>query len=823
MWYKMLPRQIIFAFTSGFIIRFAGFNFIFPRMLKGNLLLLCFVLITAFAYGQSVNISVKDYRNEPLAGAIVQLINATTSERLYRSADNKGIAEFPKIAEGTYQLKITFIGFRPVDTSVSISPGHQEMEFKMTEDAVSVKEVVVVARGPLIRQEDDKMIIDVESMASISTNTLEVLESTPGLLVDQEGGIYLNSSTPAAIYINGREQKMSNQDIMTLLRSLPPGSVQRVEVIRTPSARYSASSSGGIINVILKRGVSIGRFGSVRTGMNQGIYGNRSIGFSYNNSNDVSTAYANFEYSYNDMLEELNSKRVLNPDTFLAQSATTRRQANQGYIGYGFSYDPGKKMIFSYDGRINGSLPKSDNLNKNIINTKSERLISESNNNTTNRSSFLSFRQELGAVYRIDTSDSEWNSKISYSFNRSEGKQNYRYGFILPPASDILGEGDNLNSGHFIQLQSDLTYLLPLKVKLETGIYSTWQFSDSRSDYQVTSGGVETNDPTRSKSYNYRERISSVYLQGSRNLGWKVLLKAGIRLEQTFMNGSQLIPSDTSFIVKRADLFPYLYISRPVFSIAGFELRAYAIYRKTISRPGYESLNPSVTYLDQFFYETGNPGLKPQFTENFEINISIDDTPLFAFGQNYIRDMFTTVIYADNRHPEIAYRTYDNLGKNRETYFRLVGGIPPTDKYFAYAGAQYNLNEYEGVYEDRELKYSRGSWQFFTYHTLKIFPATRITINAMFVTKGQLSLYELDNFGRINLGLNQTFFSKKLSVTFSARDILKTMTNNFRLYQGDISTYGSRYSDTRRFGINIVYNFGLPDKEEENFNFNPEE
>ncbi len=82
-------------------------------MLKGKLLLLCF--ITAAAYGQSVNISVKDSRNEPLAGAIVQLINATTSERIYRSADNKGIAGFLKIAEGTYQLKITFVGFRPVE------------------------------------------------------------------------------------------------------------------------------------------------------------------------------------------------------------------------------------------------------------------------------------------------------------------------------------------------------------------------------------------------------------------------------------------------------------------------------------------------------------------------------------------------------------------------------------------------------------------------------------------------------------------------------------------------------------------------------------
>jgi len=188
----------------------------------------------------------------------------------------------------------------------------------------------------------------------------------------------------------------------------------------------------------------------------------------------------------------------------------------------------------------------------------------------------------------------------------------------------------------------------------------------------------------------------------------------------------------------------------------------------------------------------------------------MDDIPLFAFGQNYIHDIFSTVIYRDDQNGEIAYRTYDNLGKNRETYFRLIAGVPPSRRYFFYAGAQYNLNEYEGIYESQALKYSRGSWRFFTYHSLRITPTTRFTLNAMMVTKGQMNLYELNTFGQLNMGLSQSFLNKKLLVTISARDVLRTMGNDFTLRQGDISTYGSRYSDTRRFGINIVYNFGFP-------------
>jgi iron complex outermembrane receptor protein len=771
-----------------------------------------FAVLAGLCQGQSVSITVRDNEKMPLTGAIVQLTNISTSEKLFRAADLAGRARFDGLNEGLYTVNISFVGYRPLEASINITSGHQELEFHMIEDAVLMNEVVVAARRPVIRQEDDKMIIDIESMASISTNTLEILESTPGLLVDQDGGIYLSSSTPAIIFINGREQKMSNQDIMTILRSLPPGSVQRIEVIRTPSAKYSASTSGGIVNVVLKRGVKIGRFGSARTGMNQGVYGNRFIGFSLNNSGDLNTSYLNFEYSYNDMLEELNSVRLLKPDTSLFQSAETRRQAHQGYIGYGTSFDAGRKMNFSYDGRINGSLLGTASLNSNVIKAPGNQIITETDNTINNNSSFLSVRQEIGTLYRIDTTGSEWDTKLSYATYHNTGRQDYLYGFVFPPATDIKGEGENEYRNHLIQLQSDVTCQLPLKFKMEAGLNSAWQYFDIKSKYFIINGSIKSDDPLRNKSYRYMEQINSAYLQASRDLGWKVLLKTGIRLEHTFMKGIQSIPSDTSFFIRRADWFPYFYLSRPVFSMAGFELRAYAIYRKTISRPAYESLNPSVKYIDQFFYETGNPGLKPQFTNNLEVNISLDDMPIFAIGQNYTRNIFSSVIYKDHLNENIAFRTFDNLGKNRETYFRAMGGIPPVNKYFFYVGVQYNLNDYDGVYENKSLAFRRGSWRFFTYHAFRLTPNTRITLNGLMVTKGQINFYELDNFGQLNLGLNQTFLNKKLSITLSARDILRTMVNKFRFNQGSINTFGDRYSDTRRFGINIVYNFGIPDR-----------
>jgi len=769
--------------------------------------------LTESIHGQSVTIFVKDHQGASLPGAVIQL-SGPDSVRLIRVTDLDGVARFDRVTARRYSVRITFIGYQPLEEIINVTTGNREFSFKMSEDNVMMKEIVVSARRPLIKQEEDKMIIDIESVASISTNTLEILESTPGLIVDQDGGIFLNSTTPAMILINGREQKMSSQDIMTVLRSLPPGSVQRVEVLRTPSAKFSASSSGGIVNIILKRGVKIGRFGSVRTGVNQGKYGNRFAGVSLNNSGIKSTGYINFEISNNDMLEELDSERQLKPDTILYQSAETRRRAQQGFIGYGISYDAGSKFTFSYDGRFNGSLPKSSAFNSNIIKTTENLQLSESVNNMKSNSSFISLRQEFGALYRIDTAGSELDTRISFAYNNNRGAQDYLTEYLLPSLPSFSGDMKSLQERFFAQLQSDFAYLLPFQIKLETGYNGTWQNYSSITDYFITSGGVRKPDDSRTGRYSYREYINSGYLQASRELIWRLLFKAGLRLEHTYMKGFQEIPSDTSFLVLRYDWFPYAYLSRELFNMAGYEIRAYAIYRKTIARPGYESLNPSVRYVDQFFYETGNPALKPQFTENMEVNVSIDDMPIFAFGSNYTRNIFSSVIYRDSRNENIAVRTFDNLGKNKETYFRITGGIPPTRRYFFYVGAQYNRNRYEGYYEGAELRFDRGNWRFFTFHSLKITEQTRFTLNGFLMTKGQMNLYEMNTFGQLNLGLKQTFFNNKLSVTLSLRDALRTMKNEFSLNQGSINTTGRRYSDTRRFGININYNFGIPEKKE---------
>lgn len=765
-------------------------------------------------FAQKVSVTVKDEKGEPLTAATVKLLRISDSAAWNSFTNNAGIATFESVGTGMFSLNISHVSFQPVEKSIMVSGQKKGFEFTMNNRLTQLGAFTVQATRPLIRQEEDKTIIDPEPMAATSSSTLEVLESTPGLYVDQDGGIFLSSTSPAVVYINGREMKMSTQDINTILRSLPPGSVEKIEVMRTPSARYDAASSGGIINIVLKKGVKIGRFGSVNAGLTQGKYGNQYGGFSLNNSGENTTMYLNFNYTRDNGVVWLESDRKLDSLNDLNQNMRTRMQSDQPLLSFGLSWDPGRKVSANYDGRVNFSAGNNHTLNINQIGTSETPMLFNSENTIDNGSSRVNLQQDFGLLVKPDTSGNLWDTRLSYNFQHGPGRQEYSTWVTYPIQHIITGEGDMLQQRHFLTLQSDVTWMLRFKIKIETGVKESFQFFRSSSDFLLFDGCLPITDTNRTNAFRYRENIASAYLQGSKTLFWDIILKGGIRMEHTLMQGHQTIPRDTSFVTSGADWFPYLYISRTLFRIFDVELNSFLIYRKTISRPGYQSLNPSVNYVDQFMYETGNPALKPQFADNIEFNVSFNDMPVVAIGRNYTRDIFAAVVYQDENQPGVAIRTFDNLGKNTETYFRLMLGIPPGKKYFFAVGTQYNYNDYEGYYENKPFSYQRGGWRFFTFHSLSLAKNTKLTLSGFAMYKGSYGFYELEPFGSVNVGLNQTFFNKKLQITLNCRDLLYSMKFRATLDLGSQDVDALRYTDSRRIGLSIRYNFGIKDKPE---------
>jgi hypothetical protein len=423
--------------------------------------------------------------------------------------------------------------------------------------------------------------------------------------------------------------------------------------------------------------------------------------------------------------------------------------------------------------------------------------------------------QGLSSKYKLDTTGSEWTFDLSYNYSPNNSDQSFINTFSVPPIPQNGGDGKIKTSLNFLSAQTNILYKFPEKLTLEMVLKSSIVGFDNTTDYFRTTSGNRIKDIGRTSSYDYKENINAIYLQVSKPI-FGVTVKVGARVENTNMKGKQFTPMDTSFSIHRTDLFPYVYISRNLLKIMKYDLRGYLVYRRTISRPGYQLLNPSQRYVDQYLFETGNPSLRPQFTQNYEANVSVDERPILAIGINDTKDIFTNVIYQADSSRSIAYRTYDNLGKNKEIYFRALGAVPPGKKYFIVAGVQYNHNFYQGLYEGKPLSFKKGSWSVFSYQTLKITPTTQLTLNGFARFKGQLQFYELTNFGSLNFSVNQQLLKKKLIISTSVTDIFLTNNNHFTINQGSVNASGFRKGDTRRFGFNIRYNFGLRKKEDNN-------
>ncbi len=750
--------------------------------------------------------------------------NATAA--LYRLPDTALVTKKTLQAESlfnikpktNYVLKITATGmqekWQPViinaDTLVKV-----EMRYKIN----NLGNVTVVAKKPLIKQEDDKTIVDAEVLANSSTNAYEVLEKTPGAIVDQDGNVYLSSTTPATILINGREMKLNSADIASLLKSLPAGSVSKIEILRNPSAKYDAASSGGMVNIVLKKGVKLGTNGNANLAYFQGVYATKTAGFNINKGSEKINSYFNYQFTNRNNFEELNTDRLFRKDSgLIAQQSYTTYPTTNNYLNGGIDIQFTPKFNAGYDLRMSYTDGKSFaasgiDISKDPYPAVLAKNISDIN--STNKTTYLG--NNISTKYKIDTLGSEWTTQFDYSYYGNRNTQFYKNSYYLQPKPAVTGNGINNNDKNIFLLQTDLVLKLKKSLTIESGFKATISNSKNSANYvKDTGNNIQFVDVFQTNTFKYNEAIIAAYLQVSKTFAG-FTIKPGLRLETTDIKGHQLIPSDTTFSIRRTDVFPYLFIKHKLFKMFGSPLMGNAIFRKSIRRPYYETLNPYPKLIDQSLFDVGNPKLKPQFTTNYELNVTYENIPVIALGFNNTKDIFSSVTYPAGNN--ITYRTYDNLGKNKEFYAKVIGGIPPGRKYFFYLGALYNYNHYTGFYEGLPFDYKRGSWTFFMFQEFKATPTFTFNMQGFLKSKGLQNMYELNTFGGLFVSANKSILKKKANIILSVNDLFHTNQVSFNLNQGTTSAAGKRVNDTRRLGLTFRYNFGIKPKEDNKKSF----
>ena len=783
-----------------------GFSFIFFQL----------ILFASNAQDISVRIRIINQKDQPVSYATITIAKRNDNLLMIkRIADSSGTASFVLKKDEQYIVKFTAIGYAPFEKGITVTGSQNQFRYVADNISKKLESVVLTSKKPLMRQEDDKTIVEPENLVASSTSGYEVLEKVPGLFMDQDGNIYLNSMTPATVYINGREMKMSAADMATILKSLPPNAIDKIEILRTPSAKYDASGSGGIVNVVLKKGVKLGKTGSVNAGLQQGHYGNQFTGLNLNNNSGEKSSFLNLNVSKRNSYEKINTNRKFAADTILMQEAFTKYPSMNYFAGYGINAPFTKKWDLDFGTSIsfNNFNNKADN-NILIDKISNSQILSSSLNRVNNNGSSLNFRSSISFKLKIDSLGSEWKTDFFHTYTGNKNEQVFSSGYLIPVIPSTGGDGNSNNKRNYAHVQSDLKLKMKNKFTLEAGMKSTLLGFKSKTEYFKQTSSNRIKDFGRTNTFYYDENINSIYVQGSKTFGKDLILKTGVRTENTNMKGHQLISDDTSFTIHRTDLFPYVYLSYPIIKIMTYQLRTYLVYRRTLSRPAYEQLNPFPRYVDQYLSEVGNPSLRPQFTKTYEFNVSFEETPVLAIGINNTKDVFTNVIYQADSSRSQAYRTYDNLGRNKEWYIRGLGALPPGGKYFFVLGAQYNHNFYTGFYEGKPLSYKRGTWMLFTYHTLKLDKRSQVSLNGFVRFRGLLQFTEVNTFGALNFNINRKFLKDQLTVTLTANDIFLSNKYNFSIQQGTVNAYGLRENDTRRFGINFRYNFGFRKKEE---------
>ncbi len=785
-------------------------------------LFILLIVFPFFCFAQkttTLTVIVKTQKQDSLVNTTLQLFSWPDSVLLSTQVAKNSTSKFTVNQLAKYLVKISNIGYSEVERTINVTDKAISITILMNSTQKSLQGVVVKSKKPFIKQEDDKTIVDATVLANSSTNAYEVLEKTPGAIVDNDGNVYLSSMTPATVFINGREMKLSSADIASLLKSLPAGSVSKVEILRNPSAKFDAASSGGIVNIVLKKGVKLGSNGSINVGYFQGVYATQTAGININKSVGKINSYFSYQFTKRNSFEELNTNRKIGFDTSLVtQKAFTTYPGINNYFGGGVDIAFTKKFNIGYDLRLSANDGKSMATNtSDIIKTTTASLLGENVSDIANQNNTLYIGNNLSSKYKIDSLGSEWTTEIDYNLYRNNTTQGYTNNFYLPAVSPTIGDGKNKNNKNIFTAQTDFTYKFPKKFTLEIGFKTTVSNSKTSATYFIDSALTGRKvDQYQTNTFTYKEVISAAYLQVSKTF-WGFTLKPGLRLETTNIKGQQTIPKDTSLKINRTDLFPFIYLRHNLFKIFGTQLVGNAIYRKSIRRPYYEALNPFPKFVDQYLFDVGNPNLKPQFTTNYEFNIMFEDFPVFAVGLNETRDIFTNVTYQDDV-TKIAFRTFDNLGKNKEFYFRAVGGIPPGGKFFFYAGAQYNLNKYDGFYQNKPLQYQRGSWVYFMFQEYKATKTLTLNAQGFWRTKGLQNFYELDNFGGVYISANKSILNKKGNLILSINDVFRTNQQKFSLNQANVSANGNRLNDTRRVGLTFRYNFGLS-KAKENSEF----
>ena len=726
-------------------------------------------------------------KNGKIIGKIIDASTNTPMEyanvTVYRQQDAKlvtgGISNaagsfvIGELPYGAYYVEAAFIGFQKITVKdIKIIPNTTTIDMgtiKLTASNHQLGTVDVVADRPRIEYKIDKKVINVANDINAAGGTaVTALENTPSVEVDIDGNVSLRGSTSFTVLIDGRPSVLTGSDA---LKQIPSSVIQNIEIITNPSVKYDPDGSAGIINIVMKKNVISGINGVVNVNMGTGQkYGtdmtlnyktkkyNLFLGANWNDNTDFGTNKSTRETYLNDTT------------TYLTTNGRRNQTRGGQQLKAGFDYfltDNTSLTLSAQIGKFNFDGSGGGNLHKYYLPASVDTFSIQDNNSSrygntvSTDASFLTKFNESG-THKLEGTFTYRNRDGKSSENIDEYLSDANYGKSSTYISQVV-TNDNSNSKDY-RMKMDYTLPLASGRKFEAGVQS--RMERETEDFNFTNFGV--NNPLFSSGMNYKEDIHSVYSTysgGAKTFQYML----GLRGEYTnrSIEDSKIT---TPFKLNRFDVFPSAHFS--------YELenknQLMTSYSRRINRPDGRDLDPFPSYQNQYSIRTGNPNLKPEYTDSYELSFIRNFDQSFLSFETYYRTTNNLITRIQKQVGQISYMTMDNLNRDYSMGGEIMGNINFTK--WLLVNTSFTLYDYKisgqvlGVSIDKESINYSGRLNA----TVKFTPDSRLQLTGFY--RGPSVSAQGDQKGMMvtNLSYRQDFMKKKLSASISVRDLFGT-------------------------------------------------
>lgn len=796
---------------------------------KTSILLFIVCVMSVKIYGQTGKITGKiiDAQNsETIPYASAQLIDRKSKKVIhFVQTDLDGNFSIQSIKNGVYLFKASYVGYQTmVRDSISINDRVKLVNLgtiKMKPGKGNVlNEVTVTGQKPTMQMGIDKKIFSVDqSLVSEGGSATDILANVPSVQTDMDGNVSLRGSSGVKVLIDGKPSLIAGGEVSQILESIPASSIESIEVITNPSAKYDAEGQSGIINIVLKKNHRLGLNGNLS--LSAGSYNNYNGSGSLSFQNKKVNLYTNYGYrNGNRPGGGYNNIQYLTPINGMAL-ATQNTDADRVFKGHnlklGVDFYIAEKSTIGISGGFNNRNGKGNELLSIEQYTTSNALQNQSKRNNYGNRGGDSYDLSLDFNQKFAKKGEELSFNLSWSDGTNKNIQSLNSNKLIPSSTSPYIQNTNRNGGNNnIIVALDYTKPIGETGKLEGGYRS--QIGEANSNTYADSLNNNTAQydfiNTLSNDFSNKDQVHAIYVnfQSSyKNFGYQIGLRGESASLDTRM-GAYDLNKNISYTPGRIAydrLYPSIFLTQKLKSEQQLQLS----YSRRVNRPSRWDTNPFVDVTDPLNHRMGNVNLKPEDVHAFELSYSKYFKNFSLISTGYLRRT-NDLIQRLRSEPEangVTLSKPENLTSSINSGLELIGKFDLSKKWNFTANVNLYQRHIKGVPSFGVM--SNDGFSYNANLTNNFILPYQISLQI----RGEYSSREVTAQGvekayyGVDAGAKMDFYNKKASISLNVRDVFDTRKWKMQTTGNTSITDFAWYMRGQMVNLTLSYRFGKND------------